>query len=212
MYFTTKVYIVDVIPIGVVHLIGTATNAVVFAVRRAGAVEFYLNLDPVGQVGVTLAVALVVGLVVFGLLPGYSTQVVRTGRRSPVISACVGLPGTVVLVGLLYVGFTISDTSVGVFVAIPLVSVATISLPVWTALGLVIVGASIGGRFGFDTVAVWLVVGSALVALATLVPAVATVVATVAAILGVGAGVRVLVGSGVTSGPDERTIPPANRV
>lgn len=196
----------------VLHRIVAAAESAVSAALGGGAIEFYRGLDPAVRVAVTLAAALVLGLVVLGILPAYSIGVVRTGRRSPVISTTVGIPGTLVLAGFLYVGTLIADTTVGVFFAIPLVSVGLIFLPAWTALGLVVVGAAIGDRFGADGTFRWLLVGSALVAVATLVPAAAAAAASIAAVVGVGAGVRVLLGVGVTSGPDERTVPPANRV
>ena len=176
------------------------------------AIEFYVDLSTIEQVGVALAAALIVGSVVLGILPTYSKSVVRTARRSPVISILMGVPGTIVIVFFLYLASVISGDSLGVFFAIPLVSIGLTLLPAWTALAMVAVGCSIGNRVGRDGLLPGLLIGTVLIGLsAARLELVVGVVALLAS-LGVGAGFRVLIGSGTGTDPAERRVPPANQI
>ncbi|WP_290819163.1 hypothetical protein [Halovivax sp.] len=188
-----------------------ATGGRPLAIQRE-AFQFYGELPPAGQAGVTLAGALILGAVVLGILPGYSERSVRTARRSPVISLFVGVPGALVLVSLLYIASLIAGDSLGVFFAIPLVSVGMTLLPAWAALGMVAAGCALGRRVGRDSLFVGLLVGSAIVGLSGFAPEALVAITALFATLGSGAGIRVLIGSGTTTNPNERSVPPANKI
>ena len=193
--------------------LGAVAGEVLLTVAlQSEAIGFYQELGAVERAGVNLAATLVVGFAVLGILPWYSTRVVDTARRSPIISALIGIPATGVLVVFLYLGLMIADHSIGVFFAIPLVSVGVTLLPAWIALGTIVLGGIVASRLGMKWYAVWLLFGAAIVGLATLHPAALAVVVSVTAVVGVGAGTRVLVGSGGARQPEERVVPPSSKV
>lgn len=176
------------------------------------AVETYRELGLLPRAGVHAALTIAVGVIVLGMLPGYSDRVVETARRSTIISIVVGVPTAAVLAALVATGHVISDTNIGVFFAIPLVTVGFTVLPPATALGYTVLGATVASRLGVSNIGVWLVVGglvSGLVAIST----VATIaVGVVAAVVGTGAGIRVAMNSGLSNEPEGRAVPPANKV
>lgn len=193
--------------------LGAVAGEVLLTVAlQSEAIGFYQELGAVERAGVNLAATLVVGFAVLGILPWYSTRVVDTARRSPIISLCIGIPAIGVLVTFLYLGHLIADHSVGVFFAIPLVSIGITFLPVWTALGTIVLGGVVASRVGFGWYASWVVFGAVIVGLASLHPVAFAALIALAAVLGVGSGARVLVGSGITQEPEERVVPPANKV
>lgn len=181
-------------------------------VTRHELVEWYHGLGALEIMGVHAATTLVLGALVLGLLPGYGTHALRTSRRSPIISCCIGLPGAAVLVGLFTTGVVISGTGLGVFFGMPLVVVTVTFLPAWTALGYVAFGSAIARRLGFDALWVWVVVGALLSGVAAADPLLLVVATALAAALGVGSGARGLLGGGGFRHREERVIPPADKV
>ncbi|QFU83487.1 hypothetical protein [Natronorubrum aibiense] len=174
--------------------------------------ETYQSLSSLERVGVQFAAMLVVASVVLGLGQGYGLRTVTKSRRSPVISLCIGLPTLLVLSGVTATGYLIVGTSLGTFFGIVLVITGLTLLPILTALGLVAIGHAVAARFGADQVWIGVITGSVVAGLAGLSLVATAAVAVLAGALGVGAGVRVLFGSAGTTSPDERTVPPANKV
>jgi len=177
-----------------------------------GTLAAYRSLEPLIRVGVQSAVALLVTMIVFGLLHSYASNAVTKSRRSPVISIGIGLPSLLVVVGLTGTGYLIVDTSIGVFFGIPLVILGATVLPVVLAVGLTAIGRTIATRFGTDRLWIGIVVGSLVGGLAGLALPATVAVAGLAGALGLGASIRVLFSGAGTARPDERTVPPANKI
>ncbi len=177
-----------------------------------GTFAAYRSLEVLIRVGVQFVVALLVTMIVFGLLHSYASNAVTKSRRSPVISFGIGLPSLLVVVGLAGTGYLIVDTSIGVFFGIPLVILGTTVVPVVMAIGLTAIGCTIASRFGTDRLWVGIVGGALVSGLAGLALPATVAVATLAGALGLGAGIRVLFSGVGTARPDERTVPPANKI
>ncbi|WP_081661636.1 hypothetical protein [Halopiger djelfimassiliensis] len=177
-----------------------------------GGLDAYQSFDPIIRVGLQFAGTLVVALVVLGMIQGYGPRIVAKSRRSPVISFCIGLPAVLVLGGLASTGYLIVGTSLGTFFGVPLVILGSTVLPTATALGFVAIGQTIGARLGQNQLAVGILVGSLVGGLAAFSLPATVAVTALAASLGVGAGARVLFNAGSSSSPDERTVPPANKI
>lgn len=176
------------------------------------AIESYRALDPLGRAGAQFGGTLLVALVVLGMGQRYGSHTVAKSRRSPAISICIGLPSVLIIGGLASTGYLLIGRSIGTFFGVPLVMLGLTVLPALTAIGFVAVGRSIAARFGRDQLGTGILVGSAIGGLAGFAVPVTAVVVVLVASLGVGAGVRVLFGVGGTTTPDERTIPPANKI
>lgn len=174
--------------------------------------ETYQALEPLERAGLQFGATLVIALVALGLLQGYGPRTVAKARRSPVISTCIGLPSLLVLGGLASTGYLIIGTSLGTFFGIPLVIVGATVIPILTVFGYVAIGCSIAARFGRDQLWAGVVVGSLLSGLVGLSVALTLVVGSLAGAVGIGAGVRVIMGTGSSTQPDERTVPPANKI
>lgn len=174
--------------------------------------ETYGALGALERAGAQFGVTLVLALVVLGLIQGFGPRTVTKARRSPVISTCIGLPGLLVIGGVSSTGYLILGSSLGTFFGVLLVVAGLIVLPALTILGLVAVGQSIAARLGRDRLWTGVVVASVVAGLAGLSPAATVTVAVLVGALGVGAGLRVIVGAGGTTRPDERHVPPANKI
>lgn len=170
------------------------------------------SLEPLEQAILVLGATVLLGIVVLGLLPGYGRRVVETTQRSPIISVCIGVPTMLVLASLVYLGSLLAGSSVGVFFAIPLVSVGLAVSTLWIVLGFVALGGFFAGRVGFESISMWVLFGSFCSGLTVLYPPGGVVVAALAASLGIGAGVRVALSSGSVTNPEERVVPPANKI
>src|SRR6056297_2214821 len=177
-----------------------------------GTLAAYRSLEPLVRVGVQFAVAVLVTMIVFGLLHSYASNAVTKSRRSPVISVGIGLPSLLVVSALAGTGYLIVDTSIGVFFGIPLVILGAAVIPVVLAIGLTAIGRTIASRFGTDRLWAGIVVGSLVSGVAGLALPATVAVAGLAGALGLGASIRVLFGSAGTARPDERTVPPANKI
>ena len=177
-----------------------------------GTLAAYRSLEPLARVGIQFGVTLLVTMIVFGLLHSYASNAVTKSRRSPVISVGIGLPSLLVLVGLAGTGYLIVDTSVGVFFGIPLVVLGATVIPVVLAIGLTAIGRTIASRLGTDRLWVGIVTGSLVSGLAGLALPATIAVAGLAGALGLGASIRVLFSGAGTARPDERTVPPANKI
>ena len=188
--------------------IGTGTP---LTVERIG-LETLEALGPLERAGLGFAATLVLAVVVLGLLQGYGPRTVTKARRSPVISICIGLPGLLVVTGLTSTGYLILDTGLGTFFGIPMVILGGTIAPALAVLGFVAIGRSIAARLGRDSLSIGILVGSVLAGVAGLSLAAAVVAVGLAGALGIGAGVRVIMATGGTTQPDERTVPPANKI
>lgn len=164
------------------------------------------------RAGLAFGATVVAALVVLGLFQGYGPGTVAKARRSPVISICIGLPAMLVVAGLTSTGYLLIGSSLGTAFGVPLVIAGGTLLPALTALGLVAIGRSIGARLGTDRLWMGVLIGGLLAGLASAWLVSAAVVGVFASALGVGAGVRVLLGKGSVSQPDERSVPPANKI
>ncbi|ELY86508.1 hypothetical protein C483_18900 [Natrialba hulunbeirensis JCM 10989] len=191
---------------------GPAGYGVLENLASSGAIEAYHALEPLGRVGVQFAATLLLGLVVLGLLQGYSARTVRTARRSPIISICIGFPGLLVVSGLTSTGYVLIGRGVGTFFGLPLVMVGITVLFPLVALGFVAVGRTLAARVGRDGLGSGILAGSFLCGLVGFSLPLTVLVASLAASLGIGAFVRVLLHAGTTTAPDERTVPPANKI
>ena len=177
-----------------------------------GAIDGYRSLAPPVRAGGQLLGTLLVAMVTLGLCQEYGPRSVGTARRSPIISICIGLPTALIVAGLARTGQLIVGTSLGTFFGIPFVVVGLTALPALTAVGLVAIGRSIAARVGRDGLGAGVLVGSALAGVAGLSVWTTLAVGVLAAALGVGAGVRVLLSTSGATQPDERTVPPANKI
>lgn len=173
--------------------------------------EFYLGLDAPGQAAVQFGTAVLLGAVVLGLVPGHGTGAVRTATRSPVISTVVGVPAALALGTLSYAGYVLAGSNIGIVFAVPLLAVGATLLPAWIAVGITAIGGILTARLGIDQQAAWLFVGSVLVGLSAFAPLAGVALVAAAAAIGVGAGARTMLGSGVST-REERVVPPANKV
>ncbi|MCU4742122.1 hypothetical protein OB955_00695 [Halobacteria archaeon AArc-m2/3/4] len=193
---------------------GEPTVATLRNVEQVGPVgaDLLQSLGPLEQAILALGATILLGVVVLGLLPGYGRQVVETTQRSPIISICIGVPAMLVLASLVYLGWLLSGSSVGVFFAIPLVSVGLALSTLWVVLGLVALGGFLAGRVGSDRISTWVFAGSLCSGLSVLYPPAGVIVVALAASLGIGAGVRVALSSGGVTNPEERVVPPANKI
>ncbi|NUB91780.1 hypothetical protein HT576_12210 [Haloterrigena sp. SYSU A121-1] len=170
------------------------------------------TIGPLERAGFLFAGTFVFAVVVLGLLQGYAPRTVTKARRSPVISICVGLPGLLVVGGLGSTGYLILGTDLGPFFGIPMIVLGGTIVPAFTALGFVAFGRSIAARLGRDRLSIGIVLGSLLAGIAGFSLALTVAVAGFAGALGIGAGVRVIMATGGTSRPDDRTVPPANEI
>ncbi|MDQ2049111.1 hypothetical protein RBH26_01305 [Natronolimnohabitans sp. A-GB9] len=186
-------------------------SAIPLAVAE-GRFETYQALTGLERAGLQFGVTLVAALVVLGLLQEYGPRTVSKARQSPVISSCIGLPSLLVVVGLTSAGYVFIGTSLGTFFGVPMVVVGGTIVPVLTVLGFVAIGRSLAAQFGRDRLWIGAVIGSVLAGLVGFSLLATAAAAVLVGALGVGAGVRVIVGSGSASRPDERTVPPANKI
>ncbi|WP_121742702.1 hypothetical protein [Natronorubrum halophilum] len=174
--------------------------------------ETYRALGALERAGLQFGATLIVAMVVLGLVQGYGSRTVTKARRSPVISSCIGVPSLLVIAGVSSTGYLILGTSLGTFFGVVLVIIGLTVVPALTTIGFVAIGQSVAARFGRDQLWAGVLVGSLLSGLVGL-SLVTTVLAVVlAGSLGTGAGVRVLMGAGGTTRPDDRTVPPANKI
>lgn len=177
-----------------------------------GALEGYRSLEPFVRGGIQFAGALLGTMIVLGLLQNYGRTTVQKSRHSPVISGCLGLPSLLVVAGLAGAGYLIVDTSIGAFFGIPLVILGVTVLPVAISIGLTAIGRTVASRLGTDRLWVGIVVGAVLSGLAGVALPATLVLAGIAGSLGLGASVRVLFDGAGAGRPDERTVPPANKI
>jgi len=86
-------------------------------------------------------------------------------------------------------------------------------LPVVTAIGFTAIGRTIASRFGADRLWVGVLVGALISGLAGLSLPATVILAGLAGALGLGARAFVSLFGGVgTAQPDDRTVPPANKI
>ncbi|WP_230198520.1 hypothetical protein [Halopiger goleimassiliensis] len=175
-------------------------------------VAIYQSLGPVERAIGQFVATLIVAAVLLGLVQGAGTRAVEKSRRSPVISICIGTPGVFVLSALGTAGYLILDSSLGLFFGMLFLLVSAAVLPAGLVIGVVGIGTGIGARLGRDGLPAGVVVGSILAGLVGVsIPATAGF-GVIAAALGTGALARVLFGGGNVSSPDDRTVPPANKI
>lgn len=172
----------------------------------------YEGLSLLEQGVVHGAGVLLVGVLLLGILRGFARDTLKTAHRSPIISLGIGLPGTIVLGGLFYTGLVLSGTGIGIFFAIPLVTISGLLLPAVVTMGYVAIGGAVLGRLGATNVVSWIVLGAVLSALTTVVTPVALAVGFLAAALGCGAGARVMFNGGSIRESTDRVVPPANKI
>ena len=177
-----------------------------------GTLAAYRSLEPFVRVGIQFVGALLVTTIVLGLLHSYGSGAVTKSRQSPVISVGIGFPSLLVVGGLAGTGYLIVDTSIGVFFGLPLVILGAAVIPVVMAVGLTAIGCTIASRFGTGRLWVGIVVGALVGGLAGLAVPATIAVTGLAGALGLGASIRVLVGGVGTARPDDRTVPPANKI
>lgn len=176
-----------------------------------GAIETIQALPPLARGAVGAVATVLVAALVLGLLQEYGPRSVATSRRSPIISLCIGLPALFVVGLVTGVGVLIIDMPIGVFFGVILVSLGAVILPVACAIGLVAAGQSIVARTGSDRLWLGVIVAGLIGGVGTAVAPLGLAVGTIATAFGLGAGARLLIGSGGGSTATERTVPPANK-
>ncbi|ELY99025.1 hypothetical protein C482_10726 [Natrialba chahannaoensis JCM 10990] len=191
---------------------GDTGYEVLESLAASGAFEAYHALEPLGRVGMQFAATLLLGFVILGLLQGHGSRTVTTVRRSPIISVCIGFPGLLIASGLTGTGYVLIGRGVGTFFGLPLVILGTTVLFPLVTLGFVAIGRTLAARLGRDGLGSGVLAGSFLCGLVGFSLPLTVFVASLAASLGIGAFVRVLLHAGTTTAPDERTVPPANKI
>ncbi|WP_169924366.1 hypothetical protein [Natrinema ejinorense] len=200
-------------PLDLYTMIGSpVVDPIVMLAAPGGELEAYRSLEPVVRMGVQFAGSLLVVMIVLGLLQNYGTRAVTKSRHSPIISLCIGLPGLLVIGGLASTGYLIVDTGIGTFFGIPLVIVGAAVLPTATAIGLVAIGRTLVSKVAADRPWTGVLVGALLTGIAGWSLPATLALAGLAAALGVGASIRVLFGASGAARPDDRTVPPANKI
>lgn len=200
-------------PLELYALIGGATFGSLATLAGHGeSLELYRSLDPIVRAGIQFAGTALVAIIVLGILQNSGTTAVAKSRSSPVISLCIGLPSLLIVGGLTSTGLVIVDTGIGAFFGIPMVIIGAAVLPVAAAVGFVAIGRTVGSRFGDDRVSTGLFVGALLSGVAGLAFPATVLLVGLATALGMGASIRVLFGATGTGNPDERTVPPANKI
>ncbi|MFC3959926.1 hypothetical protein [Halovivax cerinus] len=174
--------------------------------------DILVELSPALRAGLVFGATLLTGLTVLGLLPGYSSRTIETARRSPVISILVGVPAALSVVALSYVGIRLTHSDLGVFFAIPLVTVGLTLLPAWAIMAAVSVGNALSVRLGTDGFTAGLIGGAVLLGLASAQLLLFAVVFGTLVCYGAGAGARVLISGGSATDPSDRSVPPANKI
>lgn len=181
-------------------------------VASTGWIDVYTALAPLERAGIQFALVLVLAAVVVGMIPGFGTKAVAKSRKSPIISVCIGMPALLVVLGLASTGYLILDSALGAFFGVLLFLLGAVVVPVGSMVGLVAIGRSIASRLGRDGIGSGVVVAALCAGLAGFsIPATLAVLA-LAAVVGTGASIRILFGAGNVTSPDERTVPPANKV
>ncbi|WP_162831897.1 hypothetical protein [Natrinema pallidum] len=200
-------------PVDLYTIIGRAgISSVAVLAPAGGELEAYRSLEPFVRMGVQFAATALVAMVVFGLAQNSSRLAVSKSRQSPIISLCIGIPGFLVVGGLASTGYLIVDTDIGTFFGIPMVILGAIVLPASIAIGCVAIGRTVAARLGDDRLATGLLVGALASGAAGLsLPATVALVG-LAGTLGTGAFIRVLFGASGATHPDDRTVPPANKI
>ncbi|WP_160048511.1 hypothetical protein [Natrialba sp. INN-245] len=174
--------------------------------------EVYRVLFPYERAAVQFAAMVLVSLVLLGTLQGRGSDAITTSRRSPVISTCIGLPSLLVVTVLVSAGYFIVGSSLGTFFGVIFVTIGAAVVPASAAIGFVALGQSIVSRLGQDRLWLGVLIGSLVFGLAGFSVPATVVVATLATMLGMGTIVRILFGPGGSTNPDERTVPPANKI
>lgn len=175
-------------------------------------IDAYIALAPLERAGLQFALVLVLAAVVVGMMPGFGTKAVAKSHKSPVISVCIGTPAQLVVLGLASTGYLILDSALGAFFGVLFVLLGVVVVPVGTMVGLVAIGRSIAARLGRDGTGSGVVVAALVGGLAGFSIPATLVILALAAVVGTGASIRILVGAGGVTSPDERTVPPANKV
>lgn len=200
-------------PLDLYTIVGAPTVGSVATVTASGGeLEAYRSIEPLLRMGIQFAGALLIAMVALGLCHRYGTNAVAKSRRSPIISICIGLPSLLVIGGLASTGYLIVDTSVGTFFGIPLVILGATVLPAATAVGITAIGRTVASRLGDDRLSVGVLAGALLCGIAGLALPATIAFAGLAASLGIGASIRVLFSATGAAHPDERTVPPANKI
>ena len=184
----------------------------VVALASSEWVAVYQSLGPAERAVGQFVAALVAASMIIGLVQSAGTRSVRKAHRSPVISICIGTPGLLVLGALGSTGYLILGSSLGTFFGMLFLLVSGTLLPAGLIVGVVGFGSGVAARFGRDGIPAGVVAGSALAGLAGLSVPATVGFAVFATAIGTGAVVRVLFGAGAVSSPDDRTVPPANKI
>lgn len=191
---------------------GTTVGSVASLAGHGESLELYRSLEPIVRAGIQFVGTALLAMIVLGLLQNHGTTAVAKSRGSPIISLCIGVPSLLIVGAVATTGIVIVDTSVGAFFGIPMVIIGAAILPVATVVGFVAIGRAVASRFGSDRLSTGVFVGALFSGVSGLLfPATVGAVG-LAAALGIGAIIRVLLGATGTGNPNERTVPPANKI
>jgi hypothetical protein len=191
---------------------GGPFNSVAALTGHGESFALYRSLEPIVRAGLQFVVTALVAMIVLGLLQSHGATAVEKSRGSPIISLCIGLPSLLIVGGLTSTGIVIVDTSVGAFFGVPMVIVGAAVLPVAATAGIVAISCTVSSRFGDGRLSTGLFVGALFSGVAGLAVPVSVAFIGFATALGLGASIRVLFGATGTGSPDERTVPPANKI
>ncbi|THE64237.1 hypothetical protein D8Y22_14030 [Salinadaptatus halalkaliphilus] len=179
---------------------------------NSGWLEQYQSLGVLERVGGQFVLTVVVAIVVLGMIHRHGTDAVTKARRSPIISLCIGTPTLLVISGLTAAGYYMLGSSVGTFFGVVLIAIGFAALPTSIAIGFVAIGQGITGRLGRTKLWHGILMGGLLAGLSGVSLSATLVAVTITGTLGTGALVRILFGAGGTTSPEERTVPPANKI
>ena len=135
-----------------------------------------------------------VGLSVLALRSGWGGQALRYSRGGLVFSLLVGIPTTIAMFGLLFVGVVLMATVFGSVLGIPIIGAVGSLLLVWHAIGFVALGTWSAGRLDIEHdaggVGLGACIAAGIVGIAVVTPTIGVLPLLVVGSLGVGAGLR----------------------
>lgn len=147
-----------------------------------------------------------ISITMLALFSDWTTKAVRNAQQSTIISFGLGIPGTLVLLGLLVVSLILIATFFGMIIGIPMLVVVGVLFFVWRAIGYLVVGGFIASRLGTSNVMIAAVVGALVAGVLALIPYAGPVITFGITALGVGASLRASWGSGGVD-PADREVP-----
>lgn len=176
--------------------------------------SFMTGFSPLQYAAAELAVVALVGVALVALRNGWGGHALGHARGGIVFSLLVGIPATLALGGILFVGVVFMTNEFGTVLGVPILGVVGSLTLVWHAIGFVAIGTWFTATIGIETPYPGVVLGALLAAgtvtLVALSPIAGGLPLIVVSALGIGSGVRASYGR-YTVDPSERQIPPKHQ-